>query len=74
MKIEPIAGQCTIKIRPFGRDDSFETTKPTTSTAILVSIHDILDAENHEQMEVHPKIAEMKLQFQMEQFTRDDIE
>ena len=51
-----------------------KTTKATTNMATLVSIHGILDAENHEQMEVHPKIAEMKLQFQMEQFTRDDIE
>ena len=33
----------------------------TTHTATLVSIHGILDAENHEQMEVHQKIAEMKL-------------
>ena len=51
-----------------------KTIKATTNTATLVSIHGILDAENHEQMEVHRKIAEMKLLFQMEQFTRDDIE
>ena len=51
-----------------------KTTKATTNTATLVSIHGILDAENQEQMEVHQKIAEMKLQFQMEQFKRNDIE
>ena len=42
--------------------------------ATPVLIHGILDAEKTEQMEVHQKIAEMKLQFQMVQFTRDDIE
>ena len=51
-----------------------KTSKATTNTATPVSIHGTLDAENHEQMEVHQKIAEMKLQFQMVQFTRDDIE
>ena len=51
-----------------------KTSKATTNTATPVLIHGILDAENHEQMEVHQKIAEMKLQFQMVQFTRGDIE
>ena len=51
-----------------------KTGKATINTATPVSIHGTLDAENQEQMEVHQKIAEMKLQFQMVQFTRDDIE
>ena len=51
-----------------------KTIKATTNTAILVLIHGILDAEKTEQMEVHQKIVEMKLQFQMVPFTRGDIE
>ena len=65
------------KMRPTywsGMKTNLETTKATTNTATLVLIHGILDAEKTEQMEVHQKIAEMKLQFQMVQFTRDDIE
>ena len=46
----------------------------TTNTGTLVLIRGILDAENQGQMEAHRKIAEMKSQFQMVLFTRDDIE
>ena len=65
------------KISPFywsRKMSHLKTGKATTNMATHVSIHGILDAENQEQMEVHQKIAEMKLQFQMVQFTRDDIE
>ena len=57
-----------------GGEKIFENKKATISTATLVLIHGILDAENQELMVVHQKIVETKLQSRTTLFIRGDTE